>query len=261
MQPTRTIIAIALLLACAAAPAQADGRRDVTLDNSTEAAGMVLAQLPPAEPGAGTEPDLQRATLVDEDSSNPKGRSYWGSVLWCLNRIRAANGSDDVEILGKLEIPDRELKMILSLRRNADASLPASHVIQLKFSWPAGFDGGGIGQVPGIMMKTTEQARGVRLAGSSAKIIDGLFMIGLADKDRESNVATLTQREWFDLPFVYKTQRRGIIAIEKGPSGRQVFQAAFAAWRNAPTEASGDTPYCSNDAASNAPGLSPRALQ
>lgn len=67
------------------------------------------------------------------------------------------------------------------------------------------------------------------------KVTDGQFMIGLASaaQYRVGNVESLAHREWFDLPLFYKTQRRGILAIEKGISGRQVFLAAFAAWGEA----------------------------
>ena len=119
-----------------------------------------------------------------------------------------------MEILGRVDISERGLKVTMSLRRNADASLPASHVIDLKFD----FNGVGIGTVPGLLMKTGEQARGAPLEARSVRVTDGFYMLGLsnAPQSRAGNVAMLTQREWFDLPFVYKTQRRGILAIEKG---------------------------------------------
>lgn len=208
-----------------------------------------------ASPARAQERVAQRAFLYDEDALNPKGQRYPGTVLWCLNRIKAADGSDDVEILGEVDITERRLKMIMSLRRNVDASLSASHVIELKFSVPADFNGGGVGLVPGLLMKSAESAKGAPLMGQSVKVTDGLFMMGLsnAGQDRAGNVGSLTRREWFDLPFVYKTQRRGIIAIEKGLSGRQVFQAAFAAWGEAPSsDASVDPPRCSDEVASRA---------
>jgi hypothetical protein len=235
MQLVRSVLALAILLTLIAAPARAQERV------------------------------AQRAFLYDEDPLNPKGQQQPGTVLWCLNRIKSADGSDDVEILGKVDITERRLKMIMSLRRNVDASLPASHVIELKFSVPAGFNGGGVGQVPGLLMKTAENAKGAPLVALSVKVTDGLFMIGLSNaaQDRAGNVRSLIRREWFDLPFVYKTQRRGIIAIEKGPTGRQVFQAAFAAWGEAPSsvppEATLDPPRCSDEVASHSTGREARA--
>jgi hypothetical protein len=40
----------------------------------------------------------------------------------------------------------------------------------------------------------------------------------------------LKERSWIDLPLVYANQRRALIAIEKGASGEQAFNDAFAAW-------------------------------
>lgn len=193
----------------------------------------LVALLAPATAPARTEGHVaQRAFLYEEDASNPKGQRYPGTVVWCLNRTRADDGTDDVEILGKVDIAAHRLKMIMSLRRNVDATLPASHVIELKFSLPADFNGGGISLVPGIMMKSKESAKGAPLMAQAVKVTDGRFMIGLAGaaRYRVGNVESLAHREWFDLPLFYKTQRRGILAIEKGISGRQVFLAAFAAW-------------------------------
>jgi hypothetical protein len=40
----------------------------------------------------------------------------------------------------------------------------------------------------------------------------------------------LKERSWFDVPLVYVSQRRAIIAIEKGAPGERAFNDAFAAW-------------------------------
>ena len=128
-----------------------------------------------------------RAVLYDEDTDNPPGQRYPGTVIWCLNRIRAADGSDDVEILGKVDIAGRPLKVNMSLRRNADASLPASHVMELKFD----FNGGGISLVAGILMKLSEQSKGAPLAAKAVRVTDSMFMIELASgsQSRAANVA------------------------------------------------------------------------
>jgi hypothetical protein len=92
--------------------------------------------------------------------------------------------------------------------------------------------GGGIGNVPGILMKSNEQARGKPLEGLAIKVTDGFFLVGLSnvDADRQRNIQLLNERSWLDVPMVYTNQRRAIIAIEKGPSGEQAFNDAFASW-------------------------------
>ena len=122
--------------------------------------------------------------------------------------------------------------MTMSFRRNTDKTLPASHTAELTFVLPSDFNGGGVSNVPGILMKPSEQARGTPLAGLAVKVTDGFFLIGLSnvEADRARNVALLKDRPWFDVPLVYNNQRRAIVAIEKGEPGQRAFAKAFAAW-------------------------------
>ena len=98
--------------------------------------------------------------------SDPKGKQYVGSVIWRTEQIKAAAGQKaDLAVRADIEIPDRKFKMTMSFRRNTDTSLPASHTAELTFILPPDFAGGGVGNVPGILMKSNEQARGTPLAG------------------------------------------------------------------------------------------------
>ncbi len=178
-------------------------------------------------------PVAQRVVLYDEDPSDPKGKQYVGSVIWRTEPVKAAAGQKaDIAVRADIEIPDRKFKMTMSFRRNTDTSLPASHTAELTFILPPDFDGGGVGNVPGILMKSNEQARGTPLAGLAVKVTDGFFLVGLSnvDADRSRNLQLLKERSWFDVPLVYVNQRRAIIAIEKGAPGERAFNEAFAAW-------------------------------
>jgi len=118
------------------------------------------------------------------------------------------------------------------LRRNTDKALPASHTIEIMFNLPADFPGGGIANVPGVLMKQAEQARGTPLAGLAVKVTNGFFLIGLSavDADRQRNMQLLKDQEWFDIPLVYTNGGRAILAVEKGPPGDRAFADAFTAW-------------------------------
>jgi hypothetical protein len=120
-----------------------------------------------------------------------------------------------------------------SLRRNTDKTLPASHTIEIMFTLPPDFPGGGIANVPGILMKQAEQARGTPLAGLAVKVTSGFFLIGLSavDADVQRNTQLLKDQEWFDIPLVYTNGSRAIIAVEKGAAGDRAFAEAFAAWQ------------------------------
>jgi hypothetical protein len=178
-------------------------------------------------------PVAQRVVLYDEDPADPKGKQYVGSVVWRTEQIKAAAGQKaDIAVRADIEIPDRKFKMTMSFRRNTDTSLPASHTAELTFILPPDFAGGGVGNVPGILMKSNEQARGTPLAGLAVKVTDGFFLVGLSnvEADRSRNLQLLKERSWFDVPLVYVNQRRAIIAIEKGAPGERAFNDAFAAW-------------------------------
>ncbi|MBR0685731.1 hypothetical protein JQ594_07370 [Bradyrhizobium manausense] len=188
------------------------------------------------QPSASDQPAApvaQKVVLYDEDPSDPKGKQYVGSVVWRLEPIKASgNQKADVAVRADIEIPDRKFKMTMSFRRNTDSSLPASHTAELTFVLPPDFPGGSVSNVPGILMKSNEQARGTPLAGLAVKVTDGFFLVGLSnvDADRSRNVQLLKERSWFDVPLVYANQRRAIIAIEKGAPGERAFNDAFAQW-------------------------------
>ena len=124
------------------------------------------------------------------------------------------------------------MTMTWSLRRNTDQALPASHTVEIMFNLPADFSGGGISNVPGILMKQSEQARGTPLAGLAVKVTTGFFLIGLSavEADVTRNLQLLKERPWFDIPIVYNNGRRAILAMEKGTPGERAFADAFAAW-------------------------------
>jgi hypothetical protein len=178
-------------------------------------------------------PVAQRVALYDEDPSDPKGKQYLGTVVWRTEPVKAAAGQPaDIAVRADIDIPDRKFKMTMSFRRNTDTSLPASHTAELTFILPADFAGGGVANVPGILMKANEQARGTPLAGLAVKVTDGFFLLGLSnvEGDRARNIELLKNRPWFDVPLVYVNGRRAIIAIEKGAPGDRAFADAFAAW-------------------------------
>ncbi len=182
---------------------------------------------------APTAAVAQKVVLYEEDPKNPQGKRYVGSAVWHTETVSPGPGlAPELAVRADVEIPDRHLRMTWSLRRNTDKALPASHTIEITFTLPADFDEGGIGNVPGVLMKNGEQARGIPLAGLSVKVTNGYFLIGLSsvDIDKQRNIDLLKNREWFDIPIVYTTGKRAILAMEKGPPGDRAFKEAFRAW-------------------------------
>jgi hypothetical protein len=185
-------------------------------------------------PGGQTPPAVaQRAVLFEEDPNDQQGRRYIGSAIWRTETVSQRPGlTPELAVRANVEIAERRMTVTWSLRRNIDKAMPASHTIEFTFNLPADFPGGGIANVPGILMKQDEQARGTPLAGLAVKVTNGFFLIGLSadDTDVQRNVQLLKDRSWFDIPIVYTNGSRAILAMEKGPAGDRAFGEAFAAW-------------------------------
>jgi hypothetical protein len=168
-----------------------------------------------------------RAVLYEEDAST-HGRQTDGSTVWRTERDTKTN---DLVVRADIEIPDRRMRTTLRLLRNSDASLPASHLIEVSFHLPPDFPNGSIGNVPGLLMKTSAQTRGVPLAGLAVRMGNAAFLVGLSQEGQARNVQLLTERAWMDIPIVYGDGKRAILAIEKGASGERAFNDAMASWR------------------------------
>lgn len=174
-----------------------------------------------------------RAVLYEEDPNDPKGKRAVGSVIWSTETISPLAGPPEFVVRADIKIPERLISMTWTLRRDTDPNRVTSHTIQIMVNLPPDFPSGGILNFPGIWMKPAEQTRGAALAGLAVKVTTGQFLIGLsaAPADKARNVQFLKERPWFDIPIVYTNNRRAILAIEKGTSGEQAFQQAFAAWK------------------------------
>jgi hypothetical protein len=187
-----------------------------------------------AAPNTQTAPAVaQRVVLYEEDPNDQQGRRYVGSAIWRTETVSPGPGlAPELAVRADVEIPERRITVTWSLRRNTDRALPASHTIEIMFNLPADFPGGGIANVPGILMKQGEQARGTPLSGLAVKVTNGFFLIGLSavDTDVQRNLQLLKERAWFDIPIVYTNGGRAILAMEKGAPGDRAFAEAFAAW-------------------------------
>jgi hypothetical protein len=185
------------------------------------------------QPSTTIAPVAQKVVLYDEDPAEPQGKQYVGQVVWRTENVAGPNGTSDIAIRADIDIPERKFKAALTIRRNNDTSLPASHTVEMTFQLPTDFAGGGVSNVPGVLMKSNEQTRGTPLAGLAVKVTDNFFLIGLSnvEADRGRNLQLLKERSWFDIPLVYANQRRAIVALEKGAPGERAFTDAFTTWQ------------------------------
>jgi hypothetical protein len=176
----------------------------------------------------------QTVVLYEEDPKEPNGHRYAGSAVWRTETVtRGANQPPEVIVRADIDIPDRKMTMKLTLQSTIDRTLPASHTIEVVFKLPPDFAHGGIQNVPGVLMKASEKARGTPLAGLGVKVTDGWFLIGLSavEPEMKQNLELLKGWPWLEVPIVYTDGRRATIAVEKGNPGDRAFSAGFAAWK------------------------------
>lgn len=192
------------------------------------------ASRPPAGQHGLPAAVAQRAVLYEE---NPSGggqqlQTFVGTVVWKTETVSPGPGRPpELGLRIEVEIPDRKMTVLMTVRRNPDTTLPASHTVEVQFTTP-GDPFGGVSNVPGLRAKTTETAQGAPLSGLVVRVMPGFFLIGLSaiDADREQNLMLLRERGWLDLPFVYNNGRRAVLVIEKGGPGERVVNEALSAW-------------------------------
>lgn len=190
--------------------------------------------------GAATTPPVdmskpvtgEKAFLYEERLGQTAPTAITGSVEWTALNDTSENGRPNPAIQGKLSIPDRGLSALITIKRNADNSLPASHLIEVVFSVPADFEGGAVDNVQRIAMKRTEQDRGDPLVAVSAKITDDSYLIALNDFQDvvARNLDLLRTRNWIDIPVTYRNGRRALLTLDKGTAGVAVFDEVLKQW-------------------------------
>lgn len=206
--------------------------------DTAPAAGTAATVVTPAAPLptiADVPPIAQKAALLEEAQDGTSAPILTGgTVIWQM--VKAPNpvsGKPDITRLqGRVEIPDRGVAMTLTIEQNTDVTLQATHLLKLEFKLPADFNNKSVARVPGIIMKSAEQARGDPLSGATAKITSNIFWIALyaGDTDQARNIQLIRDRGWIDIPIVYDTNKRAMLTLEKAGAGDRVFNDALAAW-------------------------------
>ncbi len=192
-------------------------------------AGRVSGEEPGTRVLASKTVATQRVVLYEQTPTDPQGKRYAGSAVWRTEAVSPGPGlATELEVRADMIIPDRGMAVTWALRRSAHK---AASTIETTFNLPADFPGGGIADVPGILMKQGEQAHGTPLAGLAVKVMNGFFVIGLStdDTNAQHNEQLLKEFSWLDIPIVYTNGSRAILAIDKGPAGDRAFAQAFAA--------------------------------
>ena len=202
-------------------------------------------RLPDEDVASTQTPDLAAtvdpAVLAGSQSllleASPDGRTgavpFSGTIEW-------TEGVDETglpTLIGKANIPARNLGVALTIRKNADPSLPASHLMEVDFTVNDTFVGGTISSLPGVLLKNEELVPGTPLVGASARVVGNSFLFALSAtaSDATTNTDLLENRKWMDLAVIYGTGRNAIITLEKDADAQALFDKVFAAWAAKPT--------------------------
>lgn len=173
---------------------------------------------------AGSQSLLLEASADGRTGAVP----FSGTVEW-------TKGEDELglpTLVGQASIPARNLNVSLTIRKNGDPSLPASHLMEVNFDVNDTFVGGSISSLPGVLLKNEELVPGTPLVGASARVMGNSFLFALSasPNDESTNAQLLETRRWLDLAIVYGTGRNAILTLEKDSDAQALFKEVFATW-------------------------------
>jgi hypothetical protein len=206
-----------------------------------QTAAQPQASTQPA-PAAAPPPGAEQAVLYEETGSDSNGKHLTGSVTWRTEQTPSASGGPpELAVVAEARIPGQPLGMTMTIHRNRDRTLPASHTIDIKFDLPPNMPNGGILNVAAVQLKGDDQNPGQKLAGSVVKVSPDYFLVGLSaiEMDTRLNLQLLKDRPWFDILFVYGNNHRAILSLEKGTTGEKVMAEALAQWASTPAAEGG----------------------
>lgn len=170
----------------------------------------------------------QSLLLEASDSGTTGAVPFSGTVEW-------SKGTDEMglpTLIGKANIPARNLAVDVLIRKNSDASLPASHLMEVNFRVTDSFIGGSIAGLPGVLLKNEELVQGTPLVGASARVVGNSFLFALSASpaDITANSSLLISRKWMDLALIYATGKRAIITLEKDAAAETMFTEVVGEW-------------------------------
>ena len=188
---------------------------------------------PPAE--AGIPVAYKAAILVDAPDLPEKVKTFVGTVVWQKETV--TQGQDQPigdAIRADIDVPEANVHLVVEIRRNTEAQLPASHTIELKYSVAADSPLGNVKQINVPQMREEDRPTGDPLAGIPVTIADNYFLVGLTRGDNEPrNLELLRSRGWIDIPMLLASGKASKITFEKGASGTRVFDEVLDGWKNA----------------------------
>ncbi len=186
-----------------------------------------------ANPAAAPSPSAGRAAMLVAAADNPqKPVVSLGSTTWSLIPP-VPNQPATVAVKAEADIPDLKMHATMTLRKNTDPTLQATHTIDLKFAFADGAPITGFKDVGLPQMRKEDSTAAEALTSVKVKISDTYFLIALAkgEADTARNLDLMKTRSWFDFPLLLNDDRIAKIVFQKSPEGQAMLDKAFEAWK------------------------------
>ena len=121
----------------------------------------------------------------------------------------------------------------MTLRKNTDPTLEATHTIDLKFTFAEGAPFTGFKDVGLPQMRKLDSTASEQLNSVKVKISDDYFLFALAkgDQDLARNIDLMKTRAWFDFPLLLNDDRIAKLVFQKSEDGEAMLEKAFDAWK------------------------------
>ena len=183
-------------------------------------------------PDAGTPEPAAIAAVIPGQSylyeavGEGDAPAHEGTVGWAF-----VDDADGPRIEVRIDIPDRDMRVVLSMREAPETATGVSHTIEAIVTIPPDHPGGTFQSIAQLVAKTTEDAIGNAIVARSAPVSQGHFMLDFNAENERQNMLQM-RRDWFDLGFVYANGDRAIVTFSKGSQGHAVMQQAVAAWQD-----------------------------
>ncbi len=213
-------------------PATAPQPAQPSAQGAAPATPAAEASSAPATPAAPA-PSGGRAAMLIASADNPqKPAVSLGSTVWSLIPP-APNQPATVGVKAEADIPDLKMHATMTLRKNTDPTLQATHTIDLKFSFAEGAPITGFKDVGLPQMRKEDSTAAEALTSVKVKISDTYFLIALAkgEADTARNLDLMQTRSWFDFPLLLNDDRIAKIVFQKSPEGQAMLEKAFEAWK------------------------------
>lgn len=188
--------------------------------------GMIVGVALTLAAGSGVSAAMAQAwsgTATLSEAADPKSKPqiFEGTVEWKTG----VDAQGKATLLGNANFPTQGLAMNVVIAPNPDASVPASHLFDIRFDLGTAFTGQSVTDIPGLALKNDAGAQGTPLVGASVKAGDNgfLFALSAAPADLARNMALLGDRDYLDMGVVYGNGHRAVLTLGLGEA-----RAAFA---------------------------------